>query len=633
MDITTDTQSLQKQLKYWEDRANKAEQRLQQTIERGRAHIETLVNQLAQSESRSNILQAELERLQEAQGGEPSQTLIMKAESASELQSKLAAAEERAKVFESELKDVHYKIADRFLKGPVHEWFSALKAEFQESPPASRVEELLEQNYRLIAFGEVQRQLASKLQDGNTTAMSELLELRRQLAQQTTVLESAKSLPTDQNFDADLHRIAFEDPLTGLPNRALASKFLEQQLEHLQEGVSTLGIFVIDLDRLRSTNLTLGIEVGDALIQSFADRIKNQLRPDDVLTRGRDDEFIVIVSVPQAGGDGLNLVRQMVVSTATRIFESLSNPLVAGNHRLLVSASAGGVLCQQKEPLRIVMEKAHLALKQAKTSGRNRIQMHSVNMEEDGRRRVLLVPQLQQAIEEKQFRLQFQPVVELRTGAVWGVEALLRWKHPDEGMLPSRDFIDAALESGLIVPIGDWVVREAALITSHLTSHYLSINISAQELMQADFVRRFTKALELAHVTRPDRLVVEVSERDFVHEPERLIGALDGLRHWKVRLALDDFGFDSLSVRRVQAIGMNFLKINHDIIQSLDVSLNQALVKAMVQMANTLGAQCWAEGVETAEQLRQVQELGVHLAQGKALYPPMSPSEIRDKLG
>jgi diguanylate cyclase (GGDEF)-like protein len=624
MTEVTELEKLTAQVRYWEERATKTELRLQQTIERGRAHLESLSNQLAQAESRCNILQAELEKQPKVLESKPVQS--------NELEEKLKAAEERARVFEGELRDIHYKVADRFLKGASHDWFSPLNVELKETPPPGRVEELLDQHYRLLAFGEAQRQHSNRLEQSSTELSLELLDLRRQLAQRSAMLESARHSTPEQNNDPELQRIAFEDPLTGLPNRALAGKYLEQQLELLEKNTSTLALVIIDLDRLRNTNLTLGMEVGDALIQSFAERLKSQLQPNDVLTRGRDDEFLIILVVPEGGGDGINAARQAIEATASRIFESLQLPIEACGHRLLVSAGVGAVVCQQKESLRIVTERAQLALSYAKADGRNQIQLHTSILEETGRQRLLLVPQLQKAIDENQFSLQFQPVVELKSQKVWGVEALLRWKHPEDGIIPMRQFLEVALESGLIVQIGDWVVREASKIASQLNHHHLSINLSAHELMQADFIRKFTKSLELAHVTRPDRLVVEVSEKDLLNESERLSGALSELRRWKINLAVDNFGFDSLPLKRVQAAGIHFIKLDQQLIKESDQPINQALISAAVQLGGTIGCQTWAEGVETHEQLKRIKDLGVHLAQGRALYSPMSAHDLRDKL-
>lgn len=600
----TQLQELQQQSSYWEERALKAEERL---IQQQRAQ-ESLRSQLAQAESRSNILQAELERLQ-AGGAAPNEM------APDALEQKLAAAEERARLFESELREVHYKLADGWLERPP----SPPERPLELSP--ERNQQLLEQHYRTAAYAESLRQRGQQLEQQNQQVFKEFEELQRQL----------RTRPAGEG-DLEVQRLAFEDALTGLPNQQLAHRYLGQELQKAEKGQATVAVVMLDLDRLRSINLSLGVEVGDQVILALSERIKGKLRSEEVLARGRDDEFLVILSLPLGGEEGLQAVQQAALGVARRLQEELQAPIAAGTHQLLVHACCGLAVGQGKEPLRILLERAQLACKKAKSDGSQRIQVYSPAFEDSGRRRLQLVSQIQQGLEHEQFCLQFQPIFELSSGRIWGTEALLRWNHPQQGSLEPSRFIDVALESGLIVPLGEWVVREATKLVRLLESLYLSINLSAHELMQADFVRRFTKLLELSHVTRPERLILEVNEREFGQEASRIAASLKELRRWKIQLAIDDFTFGSLSLKQVQQLEVGHLKLDHELVHHLEDPLSEGLVRATLEVANRLKCRVWAEGVESQEQLLKLKELGVHLVQGNFLCPPLLPGALRDRL-
>lgn len=619
---TSDLEDLQEQVAYWEERALKAEQRLAGAQENHQKRLESLSNQLAQAESRANILQAEKERLQLLQqGSDVPARVVAPAGAPGDTEQKLLLAEERARLFENEVREVHYKVADRLLKEAPDQWMKAFDFQFAAPLPEQRAEELLDRYYRISAYAESLRQRLEHVSAAEQRAQALLSEAQRAL--QTAQAEAPKAT------DVEVERLAFEDEITGLPNQRLAERYLEQQLERARLGQTTIGLLSLDLDRFRSINLTLGLEAGDAILRAVADRITARLSPGEVFARGRDDEFLIVVTLP---GQDLEATQALVTGTAGRVLADLQQPVAAGTHQLTISCGCGAVVSRGEESLRLLLERAHLATARAKREGRNRFKLYAPSMEDAGRRRLNLGSQLEQAIQLDQLALQYQPIWDLSTGTIWGTEALLRWNHPQHGMLEPGHFIDIAQESGLIVPLGEWVVREATKVAAQLEKLYLSINLSAQELMQADFVRRFTKLLELSHVTRPERLILEVTEREFGPEADRIAHSLKELRRWNIGIAIDDFTFDALSLRRVHETGVGHIKLDQILTHHLDDPLCDGLARAAVQLAGNLKCKVWAEGVETAEQLRHLKDIGVHFAQGNLLCPPLLPGALRERL-
>lgn len=552
--------------------------------------LEMLTNRAIEAESRANLLQAELERLRE----------VRPDGSAQELKQRAAVAEERAEGIERELREVHYRWLERVLREPAESWFRPLESPYSAAP--ERAEEILQANHRLTAQ-------AAFLQAENE-------RLRQESAALQERLRSVAERPPAES--QELQRLAYQDPLTGLPNLNLLERYLS--------NVTHLALLAVDVDGLRAANLHYGTAVGDEVLRLVAQRIQGQLRPDDVLARGRDDEFLIVVHGPP---DNLP---HMGTALAGRVLQAVAAPLQVGSHSVGVASCIGMVVGEAGDGRAVLLEKAHLALKTAKEAGRNQFHAWSSALEEKGRRRATLLIHLQRAIENDEFFLQFQPIIEVASQKMWGVEALLRWRHPDQGVLEPGKFLEAANESGLIVPIGEWVLREACALGAQLKNLHLSLNLSAREMLQADFVRRFTKALELAHVSNPERLVVEVREAEFVEDSDRLEATLKGLSRWRVGVAIDDFGLDALSIRRFKDFHSRYLKIDPSLVHSYRDPWSAGLCRAIVDMSAALQCQSWAEGVESAEQLQFLHSIGCKLAQGNFLCPPLSPGDLRERL-
>lgn len=439
--------------------------------------------------------------------------------------------------------------------------------------------------------------------------------------------------PTAEEEEARyLQRLAYEDPVTKLPNFHLGIRYLNQQVAKAATGAATVALARIDVQRFRDLNLVLGPEVSDALLRQLASRISALLAGDEVLVRGRDDEFWLILSTPARGPLGLKKVAESVSQIVQRLMGTLKTPLQVADHTIAMGLACGIFTGQGKESGEEMVEYAGLALSHSQNDPRARITHYQPEMQRPIRHRMQRVPLLRQALAREQFELHFQPMVELKTRQIKGVESLLRWNHPVEGRMEPADFIEAAIESGVIVGIGDWVIQQVCQLSQDQRQYYWSMNVSAQELVQADFVRRFTRAIQAAQLARPDFLVVEISETGLLGQSERLVAAVKELRRWRVQVAIDDFSFNAVSLRHLQKLDVNFLKLGPEITANLELPLYRNLVRGAVLAAETLGCKVVAEGIELPFHIDTLLELGCHWGQGHLLRPPLPLGEMLELL-
>ena len=447
----------------------------------------------------------------------------------------------------------------------------------------------------------------------------------------------ASSLPLDspppQALDdhRELQRQAFEDPITNLPKFQLGHRYLQLELQKAARGLGTVALSVIDIDQLRSLNVHLGRDLGDSILRQMPARLLNLLKPEDVLVRGQDDEFWIITPIPGKGPLGLKTVTQRASTILTHFLDSLKSPFIVEGHKLQLTAACGLTTSQGKEDSDLLIERALLALKSAKGEGRNRAALYQPEMESLKKKGKLLLPALRQALETGQFCLRFQPIYDLKSQEIWGVESLLRWNHPVQGLLEPATFHDAACETGIIVQLGDWVVKEHCRLAKGLPQRFVSLNVSAQELIQADFVRKLTRALESARIARPDLLIVEVSEFLLVGDNERLAATLRELRRWNVQVAIDDFSFDTVSVGRLKKLNVNYLKFAPSLVGNLDTLLGRNMVDTALAAAENLGCKAIATGIEIPDQLDTLLQMGCPLGQGAYLCPPVPPGNLVEK--
>lgn len=488
---------------------------------------------------------------------------------------------------------------------------------------------------RLTAWAENWQQRIAQLEEQLERAqgmLSQESDLVTGLRTELDELRGAQQPAAPPEADSDevaLRRLALQDPVTGLPNFHHGLRTLEQYLAGAARVGGLAALARIDIHRLRDLNLYLGSQVGDEILRHFTSRFHGVVGPDCVLIRGRDDEFWLLMPCTSGGPVGVRKVSEQLSNVVGRLVVALKRPFDVGDHSVHVSVACGIAIGQGKEEdAAQLLECAGLALDESKKEPGGTSVFYAPEMQEPIRTRLARVPHLRQALEKQEFELVFQPIVELASLQVQGLESLLRWNHPEEGQLLPGQFIEAAVESGVIVSIGEWVARQICHYSQQAQPYLWSMNVSAQELMQANFMRRISRAIEGAELTHPEYLVVEVSEAGLAGDSDRLLGSLQQLREWGVRIAIDDFSFDRVSLRRLSQLDVSYLKISPAVTHQLQQPLYRNLVRGAVLTAECLGCKVVAEGVEQMEQLEALKELGCHWGQGHLLQPPASLEEV-----
>jgi diguanylate cyclase (GGDEF)-like protein len=379
------------------------------------------------------------------------------------------------------------------------------------------------------------------------------------------------------------------DGLTGLPNRA----FFEQQIAAAGPGAV---LALIDLDDFKRVNDSLGHVAGDRLLSIAAERLRNAVRSDDIVARLGGDEFGVLAHGAEAPE-----------ALVERLFGVLSAPVMLEGKRLHLRASIGIAQGGAADPLR----NADLAMYEAKARGTNHSAVFSADMHVQAMARLDRREQLERAIEAEELVLHFQPIVALAGGDPVGYEALVRWHHPERGLLGPSEFIPLAEETGLIVPLGAWVLREATRRAAAWGGGYVSVNVASGQLEQASFVAEVADALSDSGLDA-ERLVIEVTERSLVGETEA--ERLQALRRLGVRLAIDDFGTGYSSLDYLRRFPMDVLKIDRSF--TCDAAAGDPLLRAIVAMGHSLGLSLVPEGIEDAETAEALRALGCTLGQG-----------------
>lgn len=447
--------------------------------------------------------------------------------------------------------------------------------------------------------------------------------------------EPEEKLPAevdDGQAVVDPYVLAYHDQITDLPNYRSGLNKLQHELEKAERGESSVAVVVMDIEGLRDLNVYLGHAVTDEVLQRFARLARPLLAAEDKLFRGRDDEFWLVCPVEARGPLGLKKSAEYASELLKRLYTELQTPFELEDYRVTLSLASGLACTQGEESAQQVIEKALLAVKNAKRLGRGRASVYLLELEKPIRAKMELIPQLRQALNRGQFELRFQPIYDLTLRTVKGVESLLRWEHPLNGLIEPSGFLEAACESGLIVLIGEWVANNVCHLCKSYKNLHWAMNISAQELMQADFLERLQKAVESAELTRSDGLILEVSESHLLQDSEQLALALKGLSRCKAALAIDDFSFDHLSLKRLQSLGAGYVKLGGHITQNVDEPVFRSLIRGAVLAANQMKIKVVAEGIENQNQMDALIELGVHWGQGYHLGAPVTLEELDDKL-
>ena len=434
-----------------------------------------------------------------------------------------------------------------------------------------------------------------------------------------------------------IKHMAYHDSLTGLPNRELFMDRLETALAHARRTGTSMAVILMDLDHFKDINDSLGHPLGDRLLQEVADRLRTTIRHEDTVARLGGDEFIVL----------LNDIGQPseAMGNASRVVEKLRRHLAPGytlnGHSLMITPSLGiAIHPDDGDTAEQLIKHADTALYQAKGAGRNTYRFFSPAMNAAAVERLRMETELRTAIEREQFELLFQPKIAIADGQLIGAEVLLRWPHPEQGNIPPSRFIPVAEETGLIIPLGDWVMDQAIRLTSELwcqrgccgTTPGLSINVSPRQFAQPDFVDRMEHHLGRYH-TRPGCIELEITENLLIQDIADIERKLNALKELGANISIDDFGTGYSSLRYLQRLPIDTIKIDQTFVHNIAHNQNDAIiVETIIAMARHLGLRTIAEGVETEKQLATLAERGCSAYQGFIYSPPLPLAQFRKLL-
>jgi diguanylate cyclase (GGDEF)-like protein len=417
---------------------------------------------------------------------------------------------------------------------------------------------------------------------------------------------------------------AFHDPLTGLPNRA---HFMARLTETLARGNDTAVLF-IDLDRFKVINDTLGHAVGDALLTVVAARLEAAAGGDALVARLGGDEFTALLE-----GDDCE---QRAVRIAQAILRRMQRAISASGHELFVNASVGISIAEARSlSATEILRRADIALYRAKSEGRGRYVAFRASLHELPSDKMDLDSGLRRAVEREQLRLVYQPEIDLHTGAIAGMEALLRWEHPHLGVLSPASFIAMAEETGEIINFGQWALQEACAEAIRLGGRspaasklVVSVNLSAAEFKDPTLPQRVAGVLKESGLP-PERLKLELTESVLVENVSATVRILGSLKRLGVQLAIDDFGTGYSSLSYIQSFAVDTLKIDQSFVRRLGQdNRTDAIIEAVVDLARALHMEITAEGVETRAQAAYLAEKGCHHAQGNYFSEPLSPEDF-----
>jgi diguanylate cyclase (GGDEF)-like protein/PAS domain S-box-containing protein len=453
-----------------------------------------------------------------------------------------------------------------------------------------------------------------------------------------TIVGTAQDISERKRSEREIHRLAYYDSLTGLPNRVLFKDRVTQAIAHARRYGYHLALLFLDLDRFKMINDTLGHNVGDLLLKHVADRLSDCVRHSDSI--GRSMEIEGTNELARLGGDEFTVLLtnlhdvQDASKVARRILDALARPFLVSGHEIFVTVSVGiAIFPSDGDSVDVLLKNSDTAMYHAKEQGRNNFQYYSNAMNAAANERLILEAEVRHATERHEFVVYYQPQIDLRSGRLMGAEALVRWQHPQRGLLAPGEFLQAASDTGMIRTIDEWVLRTAcrqsrAWQDRGLAVPSVSINVSNSLFHGATLVKAVEEAFADTGIP-PDRLELELTESIAMRNVDTSIAVLEQLKSIGVQLAIDDFGTGYSSLSYLQRLPVNRVKIDQSFIRELLSRVHPLpIVRAIIAMAHSLQLEVLAEGVEAETQRAILVAEGCDQAQGYLFGRPMSAADF-----
>lgn len=447
--------------------------------------------------------------------------------------------------------------------------------------------------------------------------------------EESAILAIVRDISERKKNEKQIQQMAYNDALTDLPNRYFLQNYIEQLLPHIINNRKTIAAMFIDLDRFKRINDTMGHTYGDILLKKTAKRLTNCVRKGDIVSRYGGDEFIILMT---------DINQQEAAKVAQRIIDKFKDSFNIDGHEIFTSPSIGISLYPSDESdVQSLIKSADIAMYSAKERGKNNFQFYTPNLSESIYRKMDLENGLRRALVNEEFIIHYQPKVSLITGEIIGVEALIRWEHPKLGIIPPDEFIPLAEETGLIVEIGNWVLKTACKQNKiwQEAGHTLmdvAVNISARQFQKKDFVETIKAILQDTNLP-PQYLELEITE-SIMQNISELNLVLNELKSIGVKLSIDDFGTGYSSLNILQHLPLDVLKIDKSFVDGIMIDLNTApIVKTIIDMGNNLKLNVIAEGIENDEQVEFLRENKCLIGQGYLFSKPLSAEKLVRILG
>jgi diguanylate cyclase (GGDEF)-like protein len=471
--------------------------------------------------------------------------------------------------------------------------------------------------------------MAADLRLSHATLLEHQRSLEDRVAERTRELDQSNALLVQEARERiqaaeRIEYLAFYDSLTGLPNRAMFSKLLDQGITMARRYNRRLAVLFVDLDRFKLINDTLGHAAGDELLKEVANRLKDCLRKSDAVARLGGDEFVLLL--PELEDE------KHAIAVAHKIVAAIAKPFTVHDQEFRITASIGISTCPKDgTDERSLMKNADLAMYHAKEEGKNTFKFFSEQLNTASFERMALESSLRRALGRNEFELYYQPRIDLQTNLITGMEALLRWHHPDLGMVPPTKFIPVAEESGLIVEIGKWVLETACLQSqawqkAGMPALSMAVNLSARQFADDNLLADVTETIQKTGMD-PSQLELEITESMLMHNVGKAMKVLTALREMGIRLAIDDFGTGYSSLATLKQFPVHTIKVDRTFIRDLPNNTeDQGLTEAIIALGRTLSLNVIAEGVETKEQADFLRERACNEVQGFYFSKPV-PSD------